>query len=60
MENDEVNITVTYLDRKVPFRVNLSDQFEVFAYQVLSVFDSVPLELQYIDGVSMNVRFYSS
>jgi hypothetical protein len=55
MESEEANISVTYLDRKVSFRVNLTEQFEVLAYQVLSVFDSVPLELQYIDGLSMNV-----
>lgn len=54
MENEEANITVTYLDRKEKFRVNLSDQFEIFAYQLLSVFEGVPLELQYVDGLSMN------
>ncbi len=54
-ETTETTITVTYLDKKVSLTVNLGDQFEVFAYQVLSIFDSVPLESQYFDGILMNV-----
>lgn len=44
------------MDKKVQFNVDLDDSFELFAYQVLSVFESVPLEFQYIDGIGMNVR----